>query len=109
MVSLCSCVVKVGLARHLKRLTLFSMVWTKCIKLTYKFFIFVVDFMRYVPLPMSLSHSSTSDFVMDRLEAHVDKRKSSSKGATIAVPMGKKLVVFIDDLHAPQPEVCLCD
>lgn len=41
---------------------------------------------------------------MERLEARVDKRKSS-KGATISVSMGKKLVVFIDNLHTPKHEV----
>ena len=62
------------------------------------------DSFRYVPLPLPLSHTSTVDFVMDRLETYVDKRKGA-KGATITVPMGKKLVIFVDDLHAPQPEV----
>ncbi len=60
---------------------------------------------RYVSLPITLSHSSTADFVMERLEAHVDKRKSNSKGATLGVPMGKKLVVLADNLNAPQQEV----
>jgi hypothetical protein len=72
---------------------------------TFRPYIINFYFIRYVPLPVSLSHSSTVEFIMDRLESHVDKRKSSTKGATIAVPMSKKLVVFVDDLHAPQPEV----
>lgn len=44
---------------------------------------------------------------MEKLEARVDKRKSNNKGATISIPMGKKLVVLIDNLNTPQHEVII--
>lgn len=54
----------------------------------------------YVPLPLSLSRTTSSGFLMDRLEANLEKRKSKR----IGVPLGKKIVVFVDNLHTPETE-----
>lgn len=55
----------------------------------------------YVPVTLNFSAQTSSSRTQEILEMRLEKRKKTLLGA----PMGKKVVVFIDDVNMPKLEV----
>ena len=51
----------------------------------------------YLPLFVNLSYSTTTDAIQMRIESKLEKRKGRMMGPSI----GKKLIVFIDNINTP--------
>ncbi len=55
----------------------------------------------YVPVTLNFSAQTSSIRTQEILEMHLEKRKKTLLGA----PLGKKVIVFIDDVNMPKLEV----
>ncbi|PRP87942.1 putative dynein heavy chain [Planoprotostelium fungivorum] len=54
----------------------------------------------HVPLTVNLTNSTTSQYLQDTLESHMDRRK----GKWVGPSMGKSLVCFVDNIDVPDSD-----
>lgn len=54
----------------------------------------------YVPVPLSFSAQTSSARTQEILEANLEKKRKALLGA----PVGKKVLVFVDDVNMPAPD-----